>query len=501
MYNLLKDSLIRVCLPEKSRKTMTLPEILAQLSGNDIESFVALQPHQSHAWYAFIVQLAAIAMTRGDDHFDRTQAYEWASRLSALTHDFGGEKAWDLVNVNLSEPAFMQPAIPEGSLDRFKCDIGTPDQLDVLVTAKNHDIKRQRIVGQEADHWIYALITLQTMQGFLGAGNYGIYRMNGGFGSRPCIAYTSSHSIGMRFRRDVKALCNAKSQLVENYGYHSNNGLHLLWLHPWNGKRGLSLDQLDPFFIEICRRIRLCKSKENIYACFKASESSLITGTETFGNTGDPWTPVKKSGKSLTVSAKGFSYEVAFDLLFSGEYQPGICQKLQSDDSDELLCIMQVLVRGQGITEGFHERYLPIPGKARTLLFNSEARLKFSDFAKRRLDDAARFSKDVLRRSLLSFFQAEPKSNHSDVAVQCVKNFDVAIDLVFFPFLWKHLESDPDIAKTEWLQLLDEKAWSVLQDIVSQRLVSTVCYYKAVALAEKTFKIESAKLRGVDHAK
>ncbi|CUI16741.1 hypothetical protein PNK_1124 [Candidatus Protochlamydia naegleriophila] len=500
MYNLLKDSLIRVCLPGKSRKTMTLPEVLAQLSGGDIESFVALQLHQSHAWHAFLVQLAAIAITRGNDNFDKSQAHEWAYRLSALTQEVGGEEAWHLINENLSEPAFMQPVIPEGCLDSFKCDIETPDQLDILATSKNHDIKRQRIVGQEADHWIYALITLQTMQGFFGIGNYGIYRMNGGFGSRPCIAYTPSHQIGMRFRRDVEVLCKARDQLAEDYGYHSNNGLHLLWLHTWDGKRGLSLDQLDPFFIEICRRIRLRKSEETICAYFKASGGPLI-GTKAFGNTGDPWTPVKKSGKGLTVSSKGFSYEVVFDLLFSGEYQPGICQKLQSNDPNELLCIMQALVRGQGITEGFYERHLPIPGKARTLLFNSEARLKFSDFVKRRLDDTARFSKDVLRRSILRFFQAEPKSNHSDIAAHCVKNFEAAIDLVFFPFLWKHLESDPDVAKAEWLQLLDEKAWSVLQEIVSQMLVSSVRYYKAVALAEKTFKIESAKLRGSDHAR
>ncbi len=501
MYNLLKDSLIRVYLPGKSRKALTLPEVLAQLFRDDIESFIALQPHQTHAWHAFLVQIAAIAMSDEKDDFDRSQAFEWADRLSVLTQNFGCEGGWNLINERLSEAAFMQPAIPEGSLDSFKFDIETPDQLDILITSKNHDIKRQRIVGQEADHWIYSLITLQTMQGFLGVGNYGIYRMNGGFGSRPCIAYTPSHSIGMRFRRDVEALQKARNQLAEDYGYNLNNGLPLLWLYTWDGKKGVTVDQLDPFFIEICRRIRLRKTEKNICAYYKASESSFIIGADTFGNTGDPWTPVKKNGKSLTVSAKGFSYEVAFDLLFSGEYQPGICQKLQRDDPDELLCIMQAFVRGQGVTEGFHERYLPILGKARTLLFNSEDRSKLSNFAKRRLDDTARFSKSVLRHSLLCFLHKESKNDHVEIVTKYMKEFDAEIDAVFFPFLWEHLEFDPDIAKKEWFRLLDQKAWSILQSLVSQMFVSSVHYYKAAALAEKRFKIESAKLRGSDHAR
>jgi CRISPR system Cascade subunit CasA len=48
------------------------------------------------------------------------------------------------------------------------------------------------------EHWFYALLTLQTMQGFLGAGNYGISRMNGGFASRPSVGLAPSDRWGMR---------------------------------------------------------------------------------------------------------------------------------------------------------------------------------------------------------------------------------------------------------------------------------------------------------------
>ena len=63
----------------------------------------------------------------------------------------------------------------------------TPDDLDVLVTSKNHDLKQTMALDCAVEDWIFALVNLQTMAGFLGSGNYGIARMNGGFSARVCL--------------------------------------------------------------------------------------------------------------------------------------------------------------------------------------------------------------------------------------------------------------------------------------------------------------------------
>ena len=84
-------------------------------------------------------------------------------------------------------PAFLQAAVPVGNVAAFK-PIRTPDALDMLVTSRNHDLKRAAIQKPEPDDWLMALVSLQTQEGVMGRGKYGVARMNGGYGSRGCLA-------------------------------------------------------------------------------------------------------------------------------------------------------------------------------------------------------------------------------------------------------------------------------------------------------------------------
>ncbi len=86
----------------------------------------------------------------------------------------------------------MQPQVPEGSLANFRNAAAEPDAIDVLITSRNHDLKAARCANSEPEHWLFALVSLQTMQGFPGAGKYGISRMNGGFASRPAVGLVTS---------------------------------------------------------------------------------------------------------------------------------------------------------------------------------------------------------------------------------------------------------------------------------------------------------------------
>ena len=96
---------------------------------------------------------------------------------------------WHLVVDDITKPAFMQaPARSQAGAKDYQNRVTTPDELDMLVTSKNHDLKSAVAQRASVDDWIFALITLQTMEGFGGAGNYGISRMNGGLGNRPAFS-------------------------------------------------------------------------------------------------------------------------------------------------------------------------------------------------------------------------------------------------------------------------------------------------------------------------
>ncbi|MGM0706252.1 MAG: type I-E CRISPR-associated protein Cse1/CasA, partial [Bacteroidota bacterium] len=308
-YSLLDEPLFRIRLPDDTHTGATLPEVLARLATDDIASFEALQPHQQQPWYSLLVQLGALtrARTAHEDLPDTPR--EWHTALRALAG--GDAQAWQLITDDPAQPAFMQPPIPEGSLDAasYKDDRPTPDQLDMLITSKNHDLKAFRINKPNPEHWVYALVTLQTMEGYLGVGNYGIVRMNGGLGNRPLVGLSPDLAWGPRFRRDVQVLGDARPDLLDRYDAH---GHMLLWTEPWGGAKdeAIPIDNCDPYFVEICRRIRFTTGDDGSLRCWRANTKGqrLDAPDSLNGMTGDPWTPIDKGeGKALTLGEAGFT--------------------------------------------------------------------------------------------------------------------------------------------------------------------------------------------------
>ena len=65
------------------------------------------------------------------------------------------------------------PATSAGKLADYKNTVETADELDMLVTSKNHDLKSSVASSDEIDDWIFALISLQTSEGFGGLATTG----------------------------------------------------------------------------------------------------------------------------------------------------------------------------------------------------------------------------------------------------------------------------------------------------------------------------------------
>ena len=141
-HNLLIEPIFGVEWPDGRREGLSLPDVLARLGDGAPIEFTALQAHQMHAWHAFLVQLAAIAVHEAGDGSVRRDAENFRGLLRALTG--GREEPWCLLVEELSQPAFMQPPVPEGSIEKWKNATASPDEIDLLVTAKNHDVKMRR---------------------------------------------------------------------------------------------------------------------------------------------------------------------------------------------------------------------------------------------------------------------------------------------------------------------------------------------------------------------
>ena len=231
MYNILTEPLIRMVKSGTSRVEASLPEVYASLMADQVETFPALRPHQRHAWHAFLVQLGAMAVHRAGLSEPPDEPEDWLRIIRGLTPDFPNDEPWQLVVDDITKPAFMQP--PAGSKDReadFKNHVYTPDELDLLVTSKNHDLKSQVAAQASVDDWIFALITLQTMDGNPGR-NPGISRMNGAYGNRPAFSITPSVRAGAHIHRDISTLLEHRPWFLSEYPM-IDGGESLLWVTP-----------------------------------------------------------------------------------------------------------------------------------------------------------------------------------------------------------------------------------------------------------------------------
>ena len=371
MLSIITEPAIRMATRERSDVRASLPETYAALMRDEVESFPALRPHQRHAWHAFTVQLGAMALHRAELDEPPTDAEAWREIIRGLTPDFPDDEPWRLVVDDITKPAFMQPpASSEKKMADYKSAVETPDELDMLVTSKAHDLKPSVAADAKADDWIFALISLQTAEGFMGAGNYGIARMNGGLGNRPAFSITPSARHGAHVRRDISALLEYRERLLDDYMMRDENGVDLSWVRAWDGAKAeaFTLGDIDPFCIEICRRIRLNAGRGgSIRAVRATSKGPRIEARKSNGDVGDPWTPInQKEGKSLTLGAGGFTYKRMVDYLISADWRwsPMMEQTMSEKSSpQDMQVVARAMVRGQGKTEGYHERIIQVREK------------------------------------------------------------------------------------------------------------------------------------------
>ncbi len=505
MSNILKDPLIRFDRADGACVEASLPEVYAALMANEVDAFPALRPHQRHAWHAFLVQLGVMAMHRAGASESSFDSVVWADLIRGLTPDFPGDEPWRLVVDDITKPAFMQP--PARAKERkkdYKTAVVTPDELDMLVTSKNHDLKAAVAAQASVDDWIFALVTLQTMEGFGGAGNYGVSRMNGGLGNRPAFTLApASHGPGAHVRRDIVALLEHLPTLLEEYPM-IDGGVGLLWTMPWDGApaEALLLNRLDPLYIEVCRRIRLVLDPHGKLRGIRTSSGAArIEGKELKGRTGDPWTPVNRSrdGLPLTLSAGGFNYKRVTEYLTNWEHPP-LLRPTQAEQrsAEEMRLVARAMVRGQGKTEGYHERSIPIGHEAKTAMLRRDAAQELGRIAKERIDQVGGVQR-ILSHAIQTFVARGESANVSAegraLARTWLNRLDEMVDARFFEDLQTEFgveASERQDTRNRWLvngsDGVVDHARTLFHDAADSLPCPAVHRYKARVNAEGLFE-------------
>jgi len=281
------------------REQCSLPEIYRLLQENEVTSFVHLQSHQKQAWHCFLAQLGAIVTE------DRSMPNTEKGWRAALL-DQASEVAWNLQTEDLSKPAFMQPPVLDGPVDDW--DEIHVTEYDVPVLSKNHALKKHRMHDPKPEHWAYMLVNVQTSDTYGGSGHP---KSSRGMEGRAFLSTTPSLDLGDWLFHDIHRLHSHKRKAQEEHGYAAN-GTALLWTLTW--KQPLRPDEIHPWYIDCCRRIR------NAGDWCITSTSMMRVSEPPNGATGDPWSVLNEEVEVLRPRDSTFRYDKLWQLLFSGSY-------------------------------------------------------------------------------------------------------------------------------------------------------------------------------------
>lgn len=508
MHNLLVDPLIRVRLVDGTLTTVSLPDIYGAASIDAIAAFPALRPHQRHAWHAFLAQLGALALQRTSLDAPPQAATEWRTVLRGLASEFAEDEPWQLIVDDPAQPAFMQ--CPAGdTLNQYRRRVATPDDLDLLVTSKNHDVKQAMAAACAPDDWVFALIDLQTMAGFLGAGNYGIARMNGGFSARPCLGLAPADGgFGAHLFHDMRRMLEERTHLLESYPdyYRPEDGAALLWTVPWDGTTSLDLGELDPYFIEICRRVRLCLADQRIEAKTAGSKKSRVAAKAANGNLGDFWTPVSTGDvKALSLSSAGFRYDRLAKLLFDGgAYALPPAMTVDPAGTTRWRVVARGMAGGQGKTDGYHERNDIVFAPKVVKAFRKE-RNDLAAVCDALLDEISEVSRALRLAIAVAASGGKLMSDLTKTdrmkAAPYARRFDAAIDPVFFGAVESRFVAEDEAGKRaereRFAKRIVARADALLDEAVEAVPCPVIQRHRARATAVSTFHGQLRRPRSV----
>ncbi len=498
LINILQDPVFRVT-DHHHPHTLTLPEVLEALGRDAVDHFLGLQGHQQDAVHVFLSYLAATILARRHETIPRQPADFWLSGFRALARR-PDDDAWTLVVANQDHPAFLQPPVlspPALSPEKYP----TPDALDVLNSSQNHEIKKNRASHAYPDEWIYALITLQMMSPYLGQGTSAISRMYAN--QRLIVEVTDNLRYGPRWSHAVTRLLAYRPTLLREPYLYRDDGVTLTWVPPWPVGESLSLRELDPFYIDISRRIRLVATDTGCQA-LKINPTNdntpRIAAKTQNGNLGDAWIPVNiDPGPKNNLPHRALSTEkvdAAFlqRILFERHVILAPLQRPERAWQESLYFIISLLIRGKnaGQTDGFSRTVLRIPAPAQHTIFGPVAqRDLWGDYSARMINDAQNMQR-ILKTALMAYLEAGPeqlqrqRQSIRKWRERAMTQWTAQWQTQYFSHLWTAIDKNSSM-RTAWQEDLAGFAVTVLNQAERTWPTPANRYYRSCVVAHNTF--------------
>jgi len=196
--------------------------------------------------------------------------------------------------------------------------------------------------------------------------------------------------------------------------------------------------------------------------------------------------------KALTINAEGFNYRLAAELLFGSKFSRPVAQTISADDGAHgLIVLTQGVTRGQGKTEGYHERRIPISPKVRQFMLQKHTD-RLAKVASDRVSAISQI-RSVLWTALAALFDkgsAKDKFSDSakDKASDFSKPFEQAEDARFFIALNQEIESEqPGNERLQWLLSMADAAEAILKQAFTAGPQCGEQRYRAQAAALSRF--------------
>ena len=213
----------------------------------------------------------------------------------------------------------------------------------------------------------------------------------------------------------------------------------------------------------------------------------------------------KKGDKVLTLPGGGFTYKRVADYLTSGEFgRPALlrptAEEARRDEPMEL--VARAMVRGQGKTEGYHERRITVRHRFRSAMLGRN-RADLDDIgalSQARIGDVGKAQR-ILSHAIQTFLNrgdsANTKPEQRERAREWLNRLDEIVDDTFFDELQDEFEADANRASTTSADVgraeVINHARGLLYDAEDSLPCPVIYYYKAREAAEGLFE---GRIRG-----
>jgi len=497
VHNVIETPIFNIRIGE-TETVVSLAELLGHHAGGRDVILTNCRMHQRMAVHAHLVQLACLAKRRHRSRVLPVDSAGWVEALLSLTN--GDATPWELVPESNSVPGYMQPPAPD--LDETWNLKETPDSIDALNAAAAHHLKPKMIGKASLDHWAYSLISVQTQ---VNTTNW-MYPSGGRTPplGRIFVGLTPGSNWGLRFQRDVKAWENVYDDLVRIYRYKPD-GTALLWTLPV--AEMISLNDLDPLFIEVCRRIRLGGSSPiTARSTTWHQKPSAIKGQAKLQMagwlTGDIWTPLVKTKEEdllspAKIGPKGFTYDWLHEVIFKeGALACSALRHMPEDGVEPYLTAFGI-ARYQGKTFGVHQRSLRVPAHVAAIWTSqdpvaAQAKSDLGHLSSELVQMALKVRTKVLQPSLAEI-KDQAKSKRNILNTHIYEVFEAEVDARYVERLFQ--QGDPKDICREWGQELLNLAERVLNDGLRTIPLPTWSRLKWIARAKNRFDRNRSKIQ------